>query len=187
MPEASVLLVHSGHWTKLFATDPSDGTTITEPTSTTTEPLPAATNGIINLGKGGAASPAGIILAFYGIGTMTTGKANVYAWNEVRATAIGDKSLWVPTKLFECTAISTAGGSTQPGVANSPIPATANLTFAYSVTPGTVGTAGVDWAVTNVASGGIGHVMVCTKGAKFLEVKVEDGNGTMINGIWRPC
>lgn len=187
MPEASVLLVHSGHYRRLYLTDVPNGTSITEPTQQTAAPV-AGDNGVINLGEGGAASPAGIILAIYGIGNpITTAAVKVYGWNELPAESVGQKPAWIPTCLFSGTGITTAGGTTQPGVANTPIPATSNLTWAYTMTAGSVGTAGVDWALTNVASGGIMHLMVCTKGAKFLDVRLADGDGTAINGVWRPC
>ncbi len=188
MPEPSVLLVHSGHYRRLYQTDVGDGVSITEPTQTTTMPV-AGDNGIINLGEGGSVSPAGIILAFYAIGNTppSTGAVKVYGWNELPAESAGQKSAWIPTCLFSGTGITTAGGTTQPGVANTPIPATQYLTWAYTMTAGSVGTAGVDWALSTVASGGIMHLMVCPKGAKFLDVRLADGNATAINGVWRPC
>ncbi len=187
MPEASVLLVHSGHYRRLYQTDVPNGTSITEPTQQTAAPTPGD-NGVIDLGRDGAVSPAGIILAFYAIGNpVTTAAVKVYGWSELRAESDGQKSAWLPTILFSGTAITTAGGTTQPGVANTPVPATSNLTWAYTMTAGSVGTAGVDWALSAAASGGIMHLMVCPKGAKFLDVRLADGDGTAINGVWRPC
>ena len=180
MSQSTFLSVRSDEMRLLFASNVT--TTLTEPVSTITEPTDTS-EGFMRMGAGGIAGGAGVKLMFLANSTQTDITANIYGYEKIlqaNATTGTPAPLWTPTLLCSLGSISF-NTSNQPGVTSSPVATT--LAFAYAITGGTVGTAGTDWAVSSGVAGQIAHVIVSSKGAKWIRVVMGKGSASAVNCV----
>lgn len=166
-----------------YATNVTGGS-ITEPVPTTTKPVEGA-NGVFPMGDDGGISASSFKLVFYGVGSNgNTFTANVYGWEEQQSINPNVITpLWVPVTLATFTTITLNSSIT--GVSGTDIDST-NL-FASAITLGGVANSGISVEVCSpgAATAEIAHVVLDTKGCRFLEVRMAKGTATSVNCLGR--
>jgi hypothetical protein len=163
---------------RLFAAN-STATSVVAPVPTTTPPAPG--DGVIELaGPDGVLSSSGVKLLPYGAGAdNNTFSLGVFGWSVVRPTAAGEVPLWVATPLATYTSVTMNSG--MPGLANTAV--NASQMFCDAATIG-IGNAGVSVELVAGAGNGPLHLIVDTKGFRFLEVRFDKGTATSCNALW---